>query len=371
MNLKEKVKNLPLTPGVYLMEDARGNIIYIGKAKNLKNRVRSYFQNSKTPSQKLKKLKANIADFTYILLDTEFEAFMLECKLIREKKPIFNRMMKNPQTYSYIRIQTDGNSPRFEMADRIEENSSLYFGPFTSKHRVEKAVEGIKEFFQISCSNPTSKNTPCLNYSLGLCIGICFRESAKVQYKMILNKIIDLLNGTDVSLLKEIKQRMTEASLKFDFETAAKYRDNLNAIHSLIYKEAVIEFTEANKNIAIIESLDDHIYKLFLIKGNKILFSEKYNTEKLNMEQIVNAAKTNLSIYFTADPVTPIEVSRDDIDEAQIIYSYLKSNNCHYLIIPDHWIGTNHITKMDNFLANTFRMTRTMQDTSVKKPSVQ
>jgi len=367
MNLKEKVKNLPLTPGVYLMEDSQGRIIYVGKAKKLKNRVRSYFQNSKAHPQKIKKLKANIADFKYIPTDTEFEAFLLECKMIREIKPMFNRMMKNPQSYSYIMIQMDGDDQKFEITNNLKNDGNHYFGPFTSKHTVEKAIQGIKEYFKISCSNTTNKNSPCLNYSLGRCMGLCFSAAASEQYKSILKKIIDLLNGTDMHILEEMKQRMENASLNFDFETAANYRDNLDTIHSLINKEKVIEFTEANKNIIILESLEDNIYKLFLIKGNKVLFSEKYNTKELTIEQLVWSIKQKILTYFKSDDDTTIEVSRDDIDDAQIIYSYLKSGTPNHIVIPDHWDGFDSNTKIDDFLTNTLGKTISSQSNTKTK----
>ncbi|EKN71720.1 hypothetical protein BABA_00190 [Neobacillus bataviensis LMG 21833] len=358
MNIKEKVKNLPLTPGVYLMKDSRGNIIYVGKAKNLKNRVSSYFQNSKAHSEKIKKLKTNIADFNYIPTDTEFEAFMLECKLIREIKPIFNRMMKNSQSYCYMMIQMDGSHQKFEITNSVQKDGNLYFGPFTSKRTVEKAIQGIKEFFKISCSYPSFTNTPCLNFSLGLCIGICFLDTAVDQYKNILTKISDLLNGTDTGILEEMEQRMVKASSNYDFETAAKYRDNLDAIRSLIYKESVIEFTEANKNIVVLESLEDNSHKIFLIKGNKVLFSKKFKVADFNREQLVKTINTSVLSYFKNDTTTHIDVSRDDIDAAQIIYSYLKSSTCNYLILPDNWNRIDPFTKIEDFLTTTFHLKR-------------
>jgi excinuclease ABC subunit C len=339
MNLKEKVKNLPSTPGVYLMKDSLAGIIYVGKAKNLKNRVGSYFQNSAAHSKKIIRLKANIQEFDYILTDTEFEAFMLECKLIREIKPIFNKKMKSPQTYPYIRIHMAGPYLPIEITNRPKLDGCLYFGPYTSKHTVDRALQGIKEFHKIICSNPTKKNTPCLNYSLGLCLGMCLGGSKLEQYNVIINKIIALLNGTDISILEEMGQRMEAASENFEFETAAKYRDYLDAIHSLVNKEKVIEFTEMHKNIAVIEYLTDCTFKLFLIKGNKILFSEKYKLENQMVDQVCAAIQTNILTYFKTKVLPPsIKVNRDEIDEAQIIYSYLKGSNCRNLVISEEWL---------------------------------
>ena len=195
------------------------------------------------------KLKASLKDFDYILTDTEFEAFMLECQLIREIKPIFNRMMKSPQAYIYIRIQMDDGYQRIEIRSSPNKPNSLYFGPYTSKHTVGRALQGIKNFYKIICSNPSNKNTPCLNYSLGLCIGMCLGGATLDQYNGIINKIIGLLEGTDTSMLEIFEQRMIEASETFEFEKAAKYRNTLDTIHSLLNKEKVIEFTESDKNM--------------------------------------------------------------------------------------------------------------------------
>lgn len=355
MNLKDKVKNLPASPGVYLMKDSSARIIYVGKAKNLKNRVQTYFQNSKAHTQKIKKLQANITDFEIILTDTEFEAFLLECKLIQEMKPLFNKKMKNPQSYAYILINMNEDTSKLEISNSPEKTGYLSFGPFSSKHSVEKAVQGLKEFYQISCSSPANKNSPCLNFSLGLCIGMCTgAPQAIAQYNNILNKIIALLKGTDISILEEIKQRMSQASEEFDFEIAAKYRNYLEALNFLIKKEAVIGFTEANKNIAVIEPLTNDTIKLFLIKGNKVLFSQKYLLLSANLELLVDKIKMAILTYFSpkAHHLSQ-KVSKDDLDKAQIIHSHLKSSNCSYRIIPQKWIKTRDSAKIAEALTKT------------------
>jgi excinuclease ABC subunit C len=347
MNLKEKVKNLPSSPGVYLMKDSNAQIIYVGKAKNLKNRVRSYFQNSKSHTQKIIKLKASLKDFDFILTDTEFEAFMLECKLIKEMKPIFNRMMKSPQSYIYIRIYLDRGYQRMEICKNPDKQDSLYFGPYTSKQTVEKALQGMKDFYKINCNTPSNKNTPCLNYSLGLCLGMCKGGTALDQYNERLNKILALLQGLDTSLLSDLEQRMTEASEKFDFEAAVKYRDTLEAIHSLLNKEKVIEFTECNRNIAVIERLTDCTSKLFLIKNNKIIFSEKFSCSEV--ESVHKTVKANIvTIFKSSEDQSFKKISRDEIDAAQIIYSYLKGSHCSYIIISEQLLETTNNALLDD-----------------------
>lgn len=348
MELKEKVKNLPSSPGVYLMKDTRAQIIYVGKAKNLKNRVRSYFQNSQSHSQKIIKLKASLKDFDYILTDTEFEAFMLECKLIKEIKPHFNRMMKSPQSYIYIRIRIDTSYQRIEICKSPDKSNSLYFGPYTSKHTVERAIQGVKEFYKISCSSPSNKNTPCLNYSLGLCIGMCLGGAALDQYNDSINKISKLLQGIDLDLLEAMERRMIEASERFEFEEAVKYRDTLEAFQSLINKEKVIEFTESNKNMVVIETLTDCDFKLFLIKKNNILFCEKYSWSDL--ASIHETIKNKILTTFTKEDGASKKVSRDEIDAAQIIYSYLRGSNCSNIIISEQLLDAEDTTKLDEEL---------------------
>ncbi|MEH7095520.1 GIY-YIG nuclease family protein [Neobacillus vireti] len=347
MNLKEKVKSLPLTPGVYLMKDAPGHIIYVGKAKSLKKRVQSYFQHSKAHTQKVKKMVSNIIDFDYVLTDTEFEAFLLECKLIKELKPPFNKKMKNPHSYIYLMIKMEEGKRILKMSNSLVENDgNLYFGPFLNKYTVERAITGIKDAFKINCSNPSMKHGPCLNYSLGLCIGVCLGGSALEQYNRILDKIIGFLNGTDTEILKEIEQKMLTASEQFQFEVAAKYRNILETINALLYKEKVIEFTEANQNIVIVESLTESTFKLFLIKGNKLLYREI-----LNNEQPFETIRMNLSTYLTQSPLnTRIVVSKEELDEAQIIYNYLKSGHCRYRIIPNDWLEAGNDLLIENVL---------------------
>jgi excinuclease ABC subunit C len=359
MKLKEKVKKLPLTPGVYLMKDSHGQVIYVGKAKSLKKRVQSYFHHSKAHPQKILKMVSSLKDFDYHLTDTEFEAFMLECQLIKELKPYFNKKMKTPQRYTYLVIKVVEGKRVLEMSNFINENDgNQYFGPFINKNTIEKAISGLKEAFKISCSNPTMKNGPCLNYSLGLCIGMCLGGSAVEQYNQILDRIIALLNGMDTGILCEIEQRMFVASEQFQFESAAKYRNILDLIESIIYKEQVIEFTEENQNIVVVESICESTFKLFLIKGNKLLFREKFNNQpKLGV----------LKKYFKKTyPFCPITLRKEELDEAQIIYSYLKSGNCRYRIIPDEWLETGNDLLIDEALEELLKEIRNTNQKKIK-----
>lgn len=348
MNLKEKVKNLPLSPGVYLMKDSHGTIIYVGKSKKLKTRVQSYFQKSKNHSKKVIKLVHQIKDFEYILTDTEFEAFLLECTLIKEIQPFYNKLMKSPQSYTYIVIRMDRELDRIKLSNHLPENDNdLYFGPFTSKNSAEKAILGLKEFFNSDCSHPYN-HSPCLNYSLGLCIGMCFKTTALEQYHCSINRIIALFEGTDSSIIDEMNQKMIHASENFDYERASMIRDYLEAIHSLLKKEKVIDFTKEKNNIVLIESLSDHLLKLFLIKGNKVLFSHLHEFDKTDIKRLCFEIKSKILAYFKIDThPSSMEISKDEIDEAQIIYNYLTSSLCNYLIIPENWLYSEDRERLD------------------------
>lgn len=355
--MKEKISNLPSSPGVYLMKDSLGGIIYVGKSKTLKKRVQSYFHNSKSHPPKVKKLVKHIKDLDHILTDTEFEAFMLECKLIQELKPMYNRRMKNPLAYTYIVIPQTEGLHRIEITNNPHAHDShLHFGPYAAnKNAVEKAVQRIQESFRIACNHPNSGGTACLNYSLGLCLGMCLGGEAIKEYNQVMERLISLLGGKDQSLYEELERRMLEASEQYDFETAAKYRDDLDAVNFLLYKQKVIGFTQENQNIVIVESLSENTEKLFFIQRNNIIYSEKYTVDRTGIETLCEEIKAKIVNHFKTDraPVS-IQVRRDEIDEAQIIYSYLQSSDCNYILIPEEWLESEDHTLMDKALHDLF-----------------
>lgn len=342
MDLKAKIKKLPSSPGVYLMKDSQNSVIYVGKSRNLKNRVSSYFVNSKSHSPKVVKLVNNLKDFDYILTDTEFEAFMLECKLIKSIKPIYNKKMKNPMSYVYVRINTNRNNPGIWISNNKDDSDgSLYFGPYSNRNTVERGIQGIKEECRILCSNNSKKYSQCLNYSMGLCIGTCLGEPVIEEYTGILDKITKLLNGADREILDRMEKNMNNATSKLDFENAAKYRDYINATRYLISSAKAAKFTRANKHIVLIEYIEENTFKFFLIKGSKVLFSDKYIIDGFEHLKLINILKRNILFYFReADIAQPLEISKFEIDEAHIIYSYIKKkeNACRYIIIPESWI---------------------------------
>ena len=358
MDLKEKIKKLPSSPGVYLMKDSLDSVLYVGKSKNLKSRVGSYFQNSKSHPPKVVKLVKHLKDFDYILTDTEFEAFMLENKLIKEINPIYNRLLKSPRSYSFIKISINEEYPAIEISsESSKSDGNLYFGPYTNKNTVERGLQGIKEFCKILCTSSSRKSSSCLNYSLGLCIGICIDDAPREQYLAILNKIVKLLSGTDKSIIEAIEYNMDSASEKLDFENAAKYRDYIRAVNYLISKVKVIEYTKKNKNIVVLEHLSNDIVKLFLIKGNKVLFSEKYSLEAFDPPKLKAIIKTYILTHFNIKTQKDsIKIGREEIDESQIIYSYLnsRSSSCRHVIISEKWLNASSNAKIEKAIDKLF-----------------
>lgn len=342
MDIKEKIKRLPSSPGVYLMKDSLDTIIYVGKSKNLRSRVGSYFINSKSHSPKVIKLVKNLKNFDYILTDTEFEALLLECKLIKQIKPIYNRQMKNPKGYCYIKIKMNEKYPDFEI-DREPNrcDGNLYFGPYTNKNTVEKALYGIKEHSKILCTNSSRKASGCLRYYKNSCIGMCTANPSCEYYFTLVEKVIKLLRGTDFTILKEMEQKMNIAAANFDFEGAAKYRDYIRAVKHLVSTAKIISFMEANKNIVLVEFFNNKEIKFFLIRYSKLLFSERYKLSNFSIDEIKHKFKNNIISYFGNALKNSVNIGKDEIDEVHIIYNYLKSkgSTCKYIAIPEQWIN--------------------------------
>jgi len=351
MDLKERVRSLPACPGVYLMKDSAGRVLYVGKSKNLKSRVSSYFQASKSHPPKVLKLVKHLKSFDYIITDTEFEAFMLECRLIKELSPQYNRIMNNHRAYCYVRIGINEKCPDLSIvAEPDKSDGNIWFGPYTSKNTVTRALQGIRETCRLLCSCTSQKPSTCLNYSLGLCLGTCSPDFPREQYLSMLERVADLLNGSDKSIIEEMAKTMERASMQLDFECAAKYRDYIRAVNYMLGKTKVVEFTKRNRNILVLERIDDERVKCFLIKGNRLLISEMHEAKENEALKLLPVLRNNAEACFSRTGAgKPPEIGRADIDEAQIIYSYLnnKQGGCRHIVIADSWLKPQNSFRMD------------------------
>ncbi|MCA1318523.1 GIY-YIG nuclease family protein [Bacillus tianshenii] len=336
MNLQQKIKSLPSTPGVYLMKDSYGTILYVGKSKELKKRVQSYFRSSTVHAPKIKRLVTHVSDLDHIVTDTEFEAFLLEWQLIQEYKPHYNRKMKSPQGFIYLTIPKNREYRSLKITTQPMNSEKFHcFGPYTSRKTVVRAIEGFKSIFRFQCSHPNNKKSRCLNYSLGLCNGLCLGGAALEAYDRMLDMLIAHLEHQDNGLVELVNNKMEEAAEKLEFEEAARYRNYRNILNSLFYKEEVIHFTEENHKLAIVEEIDEETGKVFFIQRTDVVYAEKFAFGD-GMESLKVKISEHLSTPSTEPPFQA--VTKFEIDKAQIIYSYLNSGNCRYVIIDDSWL---------------------------------
>ncbi|MGN7490977.1 GIY-YIG nuclease family protein [Paenibacillus sp. SAF-054] len=345
-DLQTTVRQLPLTPGVYLMKDAQGGIIYVGKSKCLRKRVQSYFYENASHAPKIKKLVRHVKEIEVRQTDTEFEALMLECSLIHAFKPMYNRKMKNPSSYSYIVIPTADGLRRTEITHLpLPAVDCVVFGPYTaSRNTVEKAVQAIYDCFKIACNHTAGGAlTPCLNYSLGLCLGMCLGGDGLNVYNRLMTRFIGMLDGSDESLLEDMQQQMMEAAENFDFEKAAKFRDAIRSADFLKHKEKVISFAEQNRNIVIYEQIDEVTIKVFWIKRSSVLFSRQFlSAGDPSMPLHTEVMELSRECFTRNEEAYTAEIGREEIDEAQIIYSYIAQHSGRVLTIPDEWLQEAH-----------------------------
>ena len=245
MRIKEKVKSLPLKPGVYIMLDARGKVIYVGKAKQLKNRVSQYFQGSQGHSQKTRNMVSQINDFDYIVAGSEFEALVLECSLIKRHMPKYNILLKDDKGYPFIRINLREAYPRFAMEPRLKNDGARYFGPYGGRYTTARIIEALQDAFLLpDCERQfprdIGKERPCLRYHMKKCIAPCKESTKQEEYLQLTTQAVSLLEGKYDSVLKEIRSEMEHAAEELLFEKAAALRDRYNAISRLGQKQNVV-----------------------------------------------------------------------------------------------------------------------------------
>ena len=328
MVIKEKLKQLPQRPGVYRMLDSLGNIIYVGKAKNLKNRVSQYFQNQKDRDPKVAEMIQNIHTFNYGVTDTELDAFIEECHLIKAVKPRYNRQMKNDRKYCYIKIPSE-QYPKVTIVHEKVEDDALYFGPFTSTHQVETVVQCLNDFYPIrKCTSPRlgKRKNGCLYWQLGKCLDVCTGQVSPEEYRIYIDKIQQLINGKDKVAVQELSKRLDMAIENLEFEKAAQYREYYLGLRHVIGKQRLVQSSSKNKNILAVEFIDNEFAKLFLIKGNKLLYGKVFNRVTSNNLELSQCLKRLIRDTFVTNNSEPHRLSQQDIDEAQIISSYLKRN---------------------------------------------
>ena len=330
-DLEEQLKTLPDEPGVYIMKNKDEEIIYIGKAVSLKNRVRQYFQSSKNHSTKVRAMVDNIAEFEYIVTDSELEALILECNFIKKHRPKYNILLKDDKHYPYIKVTMNEDFPRVMLTRKIEKDNAKYYGPYSGAYGVRETIEIIKKLFPVrTCSKIIGRNTkerPCLNHYIGRCVAPCQGDVNKDEYRNMMKDVCLFLSGKQEELISQLGDKMSSASLNMEYEKAADYRDKIAAIKQIKEKQKVLSSAMEDEDvIAFAKSEDKTCIQIFFIRGGKLIGREHFmltDTEDTTIKELL----TNFVKQFYSGTVfIPKEIIlQEEIDEIKIIETWLTS----------------------------------------------
>lgn len=327
--IKDKLATLPLCPGVYIMKDGEDNIIYVGKSKVLKNRVSQYFQQSAAHSPKTLAMVSQIADFEYILTDTENEALALECNLIKKHLPKYNILLKDDKQYPYIKITLNDDFPRVFMTRQITKDGNLYLGPFMSAISLREAVEELRKIFKVrSCSKKISKENPdsrpCLYYQIAQCSAPCCSKITTDEYKKQVFQLVDVLNGNSKKIVKVLNEKMNNAAEMLDFEKAAQIRDKISAIKTFSEKQKVSSASNGNMDfIGLYKENDSYCIQVFYYRDGKAVRSEyfTFENEKSSSNELMEGFVKQF--YFTKAFIPKTVYLSNELEEKETIEAWL------------------------------------------------
>ena len=323
------LKNLPDKPGVYLMKNSLGEVIYVGKAKILKNRVKSYFQNSKNHSEKVRVMVKNIAEFEYIVTDSEMEALILECNLIKKYSPKYNILLKDDKFYPFIKITTKDDFPRVFVTRNFAKDGSKYFGPYTNGAAVYETINLIYKIFPLrTCKLAIKENgepvRPCLNYHIKKCFGPCGGHIGKEEYGKMIKDIIDILSGKETYVTKMLKTEMENAAENLEFEKAASLRDKILAIEAIVEKQKIFKTMEGDEDfINIDQDEKDSCIQVFFSRDGKILGREHFIFENTANESIAEILEEFIASFYGGKDKVPKTIYVPEINEVELMEEYL------------------------------------------------
>lgn len=346
-DIQEELKKLPGCPGVYIMHDDKDEIIYVGKAINLHNRVRSYFRKNIGRGPQIDKMVSLISRFEYIVTDSELEALVLENNLIKEHRPKYNTMLKDDKTYPYIKVTVSEDYPRVLFSRLMKKDHSRYFGPYTSAGAVKDTIELINKLYQLRTCN---RNLPkdlgndraCLNYHIKQCLAPCQGLVSKEDYQQQVKKALDFLNGDYQETLKSLEQQMQQASENLDFEEAIRYRDLYNSVKQVALKQKMEGSDGEDKDIiALAADEQDAVVQVFFVRGGKLIGREHFY-----MTHVSGIPRTQILLdfvkqFYAGTPFIPRElILQEEIEDMEVIEKWLtgRKGSRVYLKVPR--IGT-------------------------------
>lgn len=341
-DIQEHLKQLPSEPGVYLMKDKFNNIIYVGKAKVLKNRVRQYFQSSKNHSSKVKSMVKNIDRFEYIITDSELEALILECNLIKKYKPKYNVLLRDDKTYPYIKVTTNEDFPRVLKVRKVLKDKAKYFGPYTNTTAVNDTLDIIKSIYPIRTCNIDIEKAiktnmrPCLNLHIKRCIGPCTGNITKEEYNKMIEEILLFLSGKEEKLINILKEKMSKCAMDFNFEEAAVYRDKIKSLEDMMEKQKIDSSTsDLNQDIiAMARAHDEACVQVFFVRNGKIVGREHFILEGVMDSTRESILGSFVKQFYMEQEYIPKEIIiEDDIEDSFILEEWLSAKKGQKVII--------------------------------------
>ena len=335
-NIQEELKKLPGKPGVYLMHDEKDAIIYVGKAISLKNRVRQYFQSSRNKGAKIEQMVTHISRFEYIVTDSELEALVLECKLIKEHRPKYNTMLMDDKTYPFIKVTVNEPFPRVMMARRMKKDKAKYFGPYTSAGAVKDTIELIRKLYHIRSCNRSlpkdiGKERPCLNYHIHQCYAPCQGYISREEYRKSIDEVVRFLNGNYDPILKELEEKMLDASENLEFEKAIEYRELLASVQKIAQKQKITDTAGDDRDIiAMASEGEDAVVQVFFIRGGRLIGRDHFYLKIAENDTKSEILSSFIKQFYAGTPYIPAELMLpEEIEDQEIIEEWLTTRREH------------------------------------------
>ncbi len=329
-NIEEELKKLPGKPGVYIMHDASDAIIYVGKAISLKNRVRQYFQSSRNKGAKIERMVTQIARFEYIITDSELEALVLECNLIKEHRPKYNTMLKDDKSYPFIKVTVEEAYPRVLFARRMKKDKSRYYGPYTSAGAVKETIELLHKLYQIRTCNRNlprdiGLDRPCLNYHIHQCQAPCQGYVSKEEYRESVNQVVSFLSGNYEPVLQMLEKKMQDASDALEFEKAIEYRELLSSVRAVAQKQKITNSDGEDKDVlALAKDEHDAVVQVFFVRDGRLIGRDHFYLNHVEGESKSAILGSFIKQFYAGTPFIPKELMlQTEIEEAEVIEEWL------------------------------------------------
>ena len=329
-NIQEELKKLPGKPGVYLMHDERDAIIYVGKAISLKNRVRQYFQSSRNKGAKIERMVTHISRFEYIVTDSELEALVLECNLIKEHRPKYNTMLMDDKSYPFIKVTVNEPFPRVMLARQMKKDKAKYFGPYTSAGAVKDTIELIRKLYHIRSCNRSlpkdiGKERPCLNYHIHQCQAPCQGYISQEEYRKSIDEVVRFLNGHYDLVLKELEEKMMAASDSLEFEKAIEYRELLTSVQKVAQKQKITDTAGDDRDIiAMASEGEDAVVQVFFIRSGRLIGRDHFYLKSAENDTEGEILSSFIKQFYAGTPYIPAELMLpEEIEDQDIIEEWL------------------------------------------------